>query len=361
MFISVLTVSYISFPSYLSWINTSHDMLTCASPSCRAAICVSIHPALGESSTKSLALKYRQMLVTAHDCTGACPFRSDAGRWLLDEESKKQADGFAIPPYLIPMSSDFGLLENLSIGGSLSRRMLREAAVALGKHIQRPHSSEPLVYSDKVEDFFVNQLPGLAKKCDLGSVIASSLCKDLRSEDDENDSPLSNLDFHSSGRTGEEAFLDLSQNQKRDLSLLAAFGWRPSTSSSATAHPEGCSLVQCNLCLTRAYVTNDGGDHQVRQSKRQKREGDSDMLEGLRKFDVLKSHCHYCPFFADITCRSGGMAGWESTTKMLIQHLHQEENSASVSKSDDAERAYRSVRGLLQSALPSCVSMNDGA
>ena len=85
------------------------------------------------------------------------------------------------------------------------------------------------------------------------------------------------------------------------------------------------------------------------------------MLEGLRKFDVLKSHCHYCPFIADITCRSGGMAGWESTTKMLIQHLHQEENSASVSKSDDAERAYRSVRGLLQSALPSCVSMNDGA
>ena len=142
MFISVLTVSYISFPSYLSWINTSHDMLTCASPSCRAAICVSIHPALGESSTKSLALKYRQMLVTGLDCTGAFPFRSDAGRWLLDEESKKQADGFAIPPYLIPMSSDFGLLENLSIGGSLSRRMLREAAVALGKHIQRPHSSE---------------------------------------------------------------------------------------------------------------------------------------------------------------------------------------------------------------------------
>ena len=112
-------------------------MLTCESAACRAAICVDINPLLSSESASKLARRYRTMLATAHAPT--CPFRSDAERWLLDEESKHQSDGFAVPPYLLSMSDDYALLENVLQhgGGLVSRKMIRLAAIELSEQFEK--------------------------------------------------------------------------------------------------------------------------------------------------------------------------------------------------------------------------------
>jgi hypothetical protein len=124
------------------WRCVSKDVIQCAE--CRHTIAIIFHPDLSPEAHKELSLTYRNMLATRHDKT--CPFALDAIRWLVMDPCKQnQGKGddkhnnndnatklsYQVPPYLIPMSKGFEILEDFTESGFLTKDFLREEALAM--------------------------------------------------------------------------------------------------------------------------------------------------------------------------------------------------------------------------------------
>jgi hypothetical protein len=290
------------------------------------------------------------MLATAHATT--CPFRSDAERWLLDEESKKQSNGFVVPPYLIPMSNEFVLLEDLGagVGGLVARKMIRTASLQMSEYLENANMgvsdldvSLPQEVVNFVEkeniDFPVND--GTVNR--LGTLIFSVLAGELQEGDDSNSRDMARV------LSDDVDFPKLATN----VPLLAAFGWRiPSVAERSSA--DDSALIECPMCLARVVVSTDTTD--VPPTKRQ-RTGEEMSLR-RQTVDLLNSHRRYCPYVCGSRyMRSNAIEavpGWKAILAMIIKQYRDKENRSSAEeKGSSGEKAFHSVRNLLRSALAS--------
>jgi hypothetical protein len=133
------------------WCCTGKDIIQCVE--CNSVIAVIFHPDLSLDSYRQLELTYHEMLATSHK--SMCPFAMDAVRWLImnsnnnnnnknnkndsgtDVEKEKttrpldQLQPFVVPPYLIPMSKGFQIMEDCTDSGFLTREYLRDEALAM--------------------------------------------------------------------------------------------------------------------------------------------------------------------------------------------------------------------------------------
>lgn len=291
------------------------------------------------------------MLATAH-AAASCPFRSDAERWLLEEETKRQSHGFVVPPYLLPMSDEFVLLENVGAGGLVSRRMIRVAAVELSEYLERsnmgvtslalsvPQQVANLVEKEDIDDVAVND--GIVGR--LGSLFFSVLGGELREGDDESQDMAKVL-----SDDDEDDFSELATN----VPLLAAFGWRaPSKAQGTVGGVDDSAIVECRLCLARSVVSCDTG---ADAPPTKRRRTDANVPKTM---DLLNSHRHFCPYVCG-RCSVGSKeseseaaAGWKAIVSMIIKQYRDKENRLSVGKEGGSgERTFHSVRSLLRSAF----------
>merc|ERR1712232_1011444 len=120
-------------------------MIKCSNKQCGAIICVKFHRDLSPQSCVKLATKYRSMLATSH--CDKCPFKMDAVRWLLKStptspiqsgltknihnDDAKDTLQFRVPPFLLQMSTEYAILEDLSHTGFITRNYLRQQASEL--------------------------------------------------------------------------------------------------------------------------------------------------------------------------------------------------------------------------------------
>ena len=345
---------------YRRWINSSQDMLTCTSSSCRAAICVDISPSLSAESARKLAMQYRQMLATVH--TSICPFRSDAERWLLDEGSKKQSEGFVVSPFLLPMADDYVLLEDLAAGGLVARTMIRAAAVQLNDHFERANmglSKLNVAVPRTLVEFVEKEVAAaggitsdkLESDADrVSGWIYAALAGELkRSEEDSGDVLAKEV-------SGDDDFANLVTN----VPLLAALGRRPAVSGTDDTSDDA-ALVECPLCLARISLTSCKEAHagDAPPMKRQ-RTSDGDATSSSRQpVDMLTSHRHYCPYVCAGGCNveGGALPGWKGILGMIGKQNRDKENTGTSSGVEmdksvsTGEESFRSIRSLLM--LPS--------
>jgi len=330
-----------------SWVNSSSDMLACANPSCRAAICIDINPALSIESAQKLALQYRQMLATAHATT--CPFRSDAERWLLDEERKKQSDGFVLPPYLIPVSNEFVLLEDLGagVGGLVARKMIRTASLHMSEYLENANMglsdldlSLPQEVIDLAEKASISFPVNDSAVHRLSSLIFSVLAGELQEGGDCNSRDMARV------LSDDDDFPKLATN----LPLLAAFGWRiPSVAGSSSA--DDSALIECPLCLARVVVSTDTTDEPPT-----KRQRTGEMPLRRQTMDLLNSHRRYCPYVCGSRRSTAieAVPGWKAILAMIIKQYHDsEKRSYAEEKGSTGEKTFHSIRTLLRSDFAS--------
>lgn len=307
------------------------------------------------------------MLATVH--TSICPFASDAERWLLDEGSKKQSEGFVVSPFLLPMADDYVLLEDLAAGGLVARKMIRAAAVQLNEHFERanmglsklnvtvPRTLVELVEKEVVaaESAMADAITSEKLESDADRVsrwIYAALAGELkRSEEDSGDVLAKEV-------SGEDDFTNLVTN----VPLLAALGWRPAVSSTDDTSDDA-AMVECPLCLARISLTSCKEVHagDAPPTKRQ-RTSDGDATSSSRQpVDMLTSHRHYCPYVCAGGCNieGGALPGWRGIVEMIGKQNRDKENTSSspddeMDKSvSTGEESFRSVRSLLRNALPS--------
>ena len=340
-------------------------MLACTSPSCRAAICVDINPTLSAESARKLAKQYRQMLATAH--TTVCPFRSDAERWLLDEESKMQSDGFVVSPFLMQMSNDYVVLENLAAGGLVARKMIRAAAVQLSEHLERANmglSKLNVTIPQKLVEFVEHEASVAGTTLDAAGAgsevdrvsgwIHSALADELKRSREIPGEALAK-------KTSDDDDFD---KLVTNAPLLAALGWRPAV-ADADNNSDDAAVVECPLCLARASLTccTDISAGDAPPAKRQ-RTSDAGATSSSPPVDMLSSHRHYCPFVCSGACSIEGatMAGWKGIFGMVAKQYRDKENTTGAPTGFEAgmkqkltagEETFQSVRSLLRTALPS--------
>lgn len=350
------------------WINSSHDMLACTSPSCRAAICVDISPTLSAESAQKLAKQYRQMLATAH--TTVCPFRSDAERWLLDEDSKMQSEGFVVSPYLLQMANDYVVLENLAAGGLVTRKMIRAAAVQISEHLEQANmglSKLNITIPEKLVEFVENEASVAGTTLDaVGSEAAevdrvsgwiySALAGELKRSGDISGEILAKR------ASDDDDFDKLVTNAP----LLAALGWRPAV-ADADNSSDDAAVVECPLCLARTSLTccTDTSAGDAPPAKRQRTSDGGDTSSSSPPVDLLSSHRHYCPYVCASTCSIEGatMPGWKGIFAMIAKQYRDKENTdidapmgveaGMKQEKTSGEETFQSVRSLLRTALPS--------
>ena len=341
-------------------------MLACTSPSCRAAICVDINPTLSAESAQKLARQYRQMLATAH--TTVCPFRSDAERWLLDENTKKQSEGFVVSPFLMQMADDYVLLEDLAAGGLVARKMIRAAAVQLSEHLEQANmglSKLDVTIPQKVIKFVQKEgsadttidVVGLEAEVDrVSGWVYSALADELNRTGDVSREILAK-------KTNDDD--DFDQLVVTNAPLMAALGWRPAV-ADAGSKSDDAAVVECPLCLARTSLTScaDASTGGVPPAKRQ-RTSDGDAASSSRPpVDLLSSHRHYCPYVCAGSCSIEGatIPGWKGILAMIGKHCRDKENTIGASARVEAdmkhrhtsgEETFQSVRSLLRTALPS--------
>ena len=342
-------------------------MLACTSSSCRAAICIDIGPSLSAESARMLAMQYRQMLATVH--TSICPFRSDAERWLLDEGSKKQSEGFVVSPFLLPMADDYVLLEDLAAGGLVARKMIRAAAVQLNEHFERANMglSKLNVAVPRTLVEFVEKEVAAAESATAGAITSDKLESDAdrvsgwiytalagelkRSEKDSGNVLAKEV-------SGDDDFANLVTN----VPLLAALGWRPAVSSTDDTSDDA-AMVECPLCLARISLTSCQEAHagDAPPTKRRRTSGGDATSSKHQPVDMLTSHRHYCPYVAQGGCNveGGALPGWKGILGMIGKQNRDKENTSCSSgvemdkRVSTGEESFRSVRSLLRNALPS--------
>ena len=341
-------------------------MLACTSPSCRAAICVDINPTLSAESAQKLAKQYRQMLATAH--TTVCPFRSDAERWLLDEESKMQSDGFVVSPFLLQMSNDYVVLENLAAGGLVARKMIRAAAVQLSEHLEQANmglSKLNVTIPQKLVEFVEHEASvagttldavGAGSEVDrVSGWIYSALAGELNRSDDISGEVLAK-------KTSDDDDFD---KLVTNAPLLAVLGWRPAV-ADADNNSDDAAVVECPLCLARASLTccTDISAGDAPPAKRQRTSDAGATSSSCPPVDLLNSHRHYCPYACASACSIEGatMAGWKGILAMVAKHYRDKENTIGApteveagmkQKLTSGEETFLSLRSLLRTALPS--------
>jgi len=334
-------------------------MLACTNPSCRAAICVDINPTLSAESAQKVATQYRQMLATAH--TTICPFRSDAERWLLGEESKKQSEGFILPPFLLPMADDYVLLEDLQAGGLVARKMIRAAAVQLSEHFELANMG-----LSKLDVTIPQTLVEFVKK---EASAAGTSFDALGSESDAVSGWIHAALAGELKRSGELSGVVLSKKSSDDddfdklvtnAPLMASLGWRPAVADSGGSNE--AAVVDCPLCLARSSLTscNEASARDAPPTKRQRRNNRGVIPSSRPSVDLLNSHRHYCPYVCAGSCGVEGatVPGWKRVLGMIGKHCRDKENTNGPSigvKKDKSvtSETFQSIRSLLRTAIPS--------
>mmetsp|Transcript_37091 Transcript_37091/g.111093 ORF Transcript_37091/g.111093 Transcript_37091/m.111093 type:complete len:359 (-) Transcript_37091:147-1223(-) len=355
---------------HVRWTNTSRDMLVCSHPSCRAAVCVAYHPVLSSRSVSRLTATYREMLATSHD--RACPFRDEAERWLRDDRARVRTTPrkirereFVVPPYLLPMSEEFLLLESAGCGGgTATRRMVGKAASHL---TERLNSAAPgkslngLTLPAEVMNF-------VTKECSLPNdetLTIESVAENIRSAIGMKMEPGQG---RSNGTVIEPKSLDNSLYDSpcaskeahnvtdNNCALLAAFGWRDSKEDVLVS---GHFIVECGVCMAKGAVpagdcARDCTDEPL--TKKRRTQGSD-----IKTIDLIASHRSFCPyacgfvtavrFESDGTASANGggpsVQGW----KIVLATLLRDTKGGSDDSSTETDKIYSSVRNMLRLAF----------
>ena len=191
---------------------------------CNAVICVDINSNLSDTASQTIVKKYREMLVTAHDDNGKCPFRNDAERWLLlpkGEAKEKMYEEFLVPPYLLALSDEYHLFEYTHTA-TLIKRLGRESL----KIYKALASKEPYEISlpNKANEMILQYFHNV-------DAFISAFISSFQFYDDLNHSIFT-----------------------KDCLLLACFGWRLDTTNYE--EPSSETRVKCKLCHTCAVLSS---------------------------------------------------------------------------------------------------------
>ncbi len=333
------------------WENTGTDFLTCSCTSkCRGAIFVHFHPDLSPESELELVNLFRKMLATSHCDT--CPFQMDSKRWLtLMDNNDRNNHKFVVPPYLIPMSQEFRILEDDSRTGFVTKEHIMleskrlEEALA-GMSIQLEHIS---VTSGKVED----QIKKYFDDAKRGEICSRS--------------SISILDLLKAGNERGDSI-------SKESALLALFGWRlfqqhgdneSQPSTNQTEKSDEKIQVMCKVCYAQCFIDlSDTNSCDQRGTKRAR------LTTSPAAFDMLNSHRHFCPLVSgfvrnkeDETNTSGtSRACWEVTLESVCRGYvaSDNKNDRTCENVDDyvlsgtsysGEETYQAIRKMMNASF----------
>ena len=293
---------------------------------CQQMIVFKFHQDLSPISHFKLALLYRKMLATSHQNT--CPFANDAKRWLIvnpqqsqfqkqSQQSKQNQhqhdiDATNVPLYLMPMSTEYQVMEDCTETGFLTRDfILREAnklMESIGDHTL-DHSLTGIIDADghadghgHTDDDTITRIQtvaglGINTPVDIQTLI--QLCQ-------------TNLDP-----------INININLTTEIFLLALFGWRAIDSDSIAGNQDSGEQqqrqqqqqqqqpshlhVHCRLCLNHCQIplqSGDNGQNRDETSLPNKRprldnhptsHNHSLNNNDTPLFDLINSHRHFCP------------------------------------------------------------------
>ena len=287
---------------------------------CQQMIVFKFHKDLSPISHFKLALLYRKMLATSHQNT--CPFANDAKRWLivnpqqtqLQKQSKQQSkqqqhdiDATNVPLYLMPMSTEYQVMEDCTETGFLTRDFILRETNKLMECIGArtlAHSLTGIIDVDGRADGHghtdnddiiarIHTVAGLGinTPVDIQSLIQLSQM---------------NLDP-----------ININLNLTSEIFLLALFGWRAIDSDSIADNQDSGEQeqqqpshlqVHCRLCLNHCHIPLQSGDNGQTcdetslpnkrprlDSQSTSRNHSSLNNNDTPLFDLINSHRHFCP------------------------------------------------------------------
>ena len=297
------------------------DILQCNQ--CQQMIAFKFHKDLSPISHFKLALLYRKMLATSH--LNTCPFANDAKRWLIVNPQQTQQlskqlhqhdiHSTNVPLYLIPMSTEYQVMEDCTETGFLTRDfILREANKLIefiGAHTTA-HSLTDIIHSrgravdgdtDTDDDIItrIQTVSGLGTSTSIHTLI--QLCQ-------------TNLD-------------PINANLSTEIFLLTLFGWRAidcciagNQESAEQQQRQQQQLqpsplhVHCRLCLNHCQIplqSSDSAqncdeislpnkrprlDHQSasrNHSLNNNNASDHGHVNETHLFHLINSHRYFCP------------------------------------------------------------------
>eukprot|EP00559_Dactyliosolen_fragilissimus_P001761 CAMPEP_0184862498 /NCGR_PEP_ID=MMETSP0580-20130426/6958_1 /TAXON_ID=1118495 /ORGANISM="Dactyliosolen fragilissimus" /LENGTH=534 /DNA_ID=CAMNT_0027360395 /DNA_START=26 /DNA_END=1631 /DNA_ORIENTATION=+ len=283
------------------WKNVSKNIIKCAVKDCGGTICVEYHPLLRPESVQKLTKAYREKLATSHQDT--CPFRYEAERWLFPQRYEaykisddkqnikpvshekviardhREFDNFIVPPYLLSLSPEFGIIQDESRDGWPVKSYVGEMALeihnrmqeVLNFHIQTKRCKCDVPISRKnfnislpkiASDFVSENIKSQTLNVDIGDILLE-IENYLRARliiPKHTCNTLNISQLHDSDLSKELNNTETSDIYSEDMNsiriesvLLAVFGWRIMKPDDEDVVKENV-YVKCGICLSKGRV-----------------------------------------------------------------------------------------------------------
>jgi len=269
----------------------------------------------------------------------------------MQKEEKESVNGFVVPPYLIPMSKEFLILEDSSQSGFISREFMIKEAGRLG---------EALTNTDKdgQEKLYVSISKDISER--IGSILGLEAAGDgtsvlsLLQIENGVDPKLNDLLEETSEPQPTTSIIT------KESTLLSLFGWRLMESNDETTG-EGVH-VTCRFCLNTCQVSHSESDESTTHAPKRRRVNDGPVSNSASKFHLVESHRHFCPFISGFVTKEdetevSGTSNpcWEILLASLCRganrNIGKGEKADERRKTFDGEQTFQSIRKTLRSSL----------